>query len=303
MPSDVPEPLVVIPIVDELPRLDECIAAVVSAGVSATRIAVVADGGGSAAAHSRAEDDVLVIGTPHRRGYAAACNHGARRLITEHGLGDGAGLTPIVLLNDDAVLGSGWRQLLDLLADPEVGAVSWPARGPRGPRKHYPSSDWRHSPELRAHTGPTLSGCAFAITLERWDELGGLDERFTMYGEETDVLRTLQHRGLALVEGGPTVWHEGEGSAGGRRVRTSWYGIRNPIWVAILHDAPARIARTIAVTIADTLAIRRLPQEAEAHRRRRRAASWPVRLVLLVAALGHTAVALPSLVRGRAARR
>lgn len=295
------DPLVVIPIVRELPRLDECIAALLGAGVSTTRVIVVADGGGQSAGHSRDKDGVLVVGTLRRRGYAAACNHGARVLLSGHELNKDAAKTPLLLLNDDAILGTGWRDLLRALNDPSVGAVSWTTTGPRGARRTYDSEQWGDS-DYRQHAGPTLPGCAFALTVDRWDEVGGLDERFTMYGEETDLFRTLQARGLSLLEGGPPVWHEGEGSAGGRRIRTTWYGIRNPIWVAILHDNSATIARTIGVTAIDTLSFRQLADSTEPHRRRRRRASWAVRLALLIGAMLHTFFALPSLLRGRASR-
>lgn len=292
------QPLVVIPCVVEQPRLDDCIAAVIAGRVSPTRIVVVVDGGGASAAHSRDDDGVMVVGTPHRRGFAAACNHGVAALATLHG--ELAEKTPVVLLNDDATLAEGWTSLLEELESPQVGAVSWAATGPRGPRRAYPAVE--RGDGVRIHEGPTLSGCAFATTLATWDGVGGLDERFTMYGEETDLFRKLQRQGLDLLEGAPAVWHEGEGSAVGRRIRTTWFGIRNPLWVSILHDPRRAAARTLAVTIVDSLSLRRLGPEAEAHRRRRRAASWPVRLVLLGLALGHTLVSLPALLRGRRER-
>lgn len=296
--------IVIIPCVRLTPRLEDAIESALSQDDLATTIAVVVDGGGSAL-HEERDDNVIVVGTERQRGFAAACNEGVRHTLSGTAPDDVLAQTVIIFLNDDATLPDSWTDDIELLGDSEVGALGWKVRGPNGDRKSYPSEPWqRHAENADAeravrHIGPTLAGSAFAVRADHWKLAGGMDERYGMYGEETDLFLTLQAAGLNLIEVQHHSWHEGEGSMSHHKIRSSWYGIRNPVWVAIIHYSPSVIARTILVTFADALSIRRLSPSAEPHRRRRRATSWPMRLCCLLLATLSTLAHLPKLLAGR----
>jgi len=62
---------------------------------------------------------------------------------------------------------------------------------------------------------PVLSGAALLVRREAWDALGGLDEAFWLYGEDTDFCTRLWARGWRCVyQPRARVMHEGGGSWG-----------------------------------------------------------------------------------------
>jgi N-acetylglucosaminyl-diphospho-decaprenol L-rhamnosyltransferase len=59
-----------------------------------------------------------------------------------------------------------------------------------------------------------LSGCCVLLRREAVASVGGLDEGFFLYAEETDLFKRLAANGwTAGYEPGATSWHEGQGSA------------------------------------------------------------------------------------------
>ncbi|MBP1326229.1 N-acetylglucosaminyl-diphospho-decaprenol L-rhamnosyltransferase [Leucobacter exalbidus] len=158
----------------------------------------------------------------------------------------------LLILNSDLVLPPSFVENLLRAAAPWQPAVAGPAlvdlhgtaqmSGRHFPRtSHYavewlrPLARWRNRSALheavghdtRCVPGTTavtdwLVGAALLVPTELYREVGGLDERFFMYCEETDLQRKLRDHGIPSVYlGDVTVAHEGGASSDSGR-RLSW---------------------------------------------------------------------------------
>jgi GT2 family glycosyltransferase len=137
--------------------------------------------------------EVRLICNPRNRGFAAACNQGAEAARGE----------VLVFLNQDTRVAPGWlAPLVGALEEGEkvglttskVLLMSHPGRIHLcGQDVHYtglvfsrgfylPESEFNHPEEVGA-----VSGASFAIKRDVWEILGGFDEAFYMYYEETDL--------------------------------------------------------------------------------------------------------------------
>lgn len=130
-------------------------------------------------------------------------------------------------LNNDAFVGPDWTQLvIDLQENPKLGVVS--AVQP----EHYPAevaSLTHYAPRtiLRSWWGlgetdgwPTFNGCCFVARRSSFDRIGGFDERFTLFREETDFVTQInlteevgvdtrvrvRHLGNTTVQREPKMW-------------------------------------------------------------------------------------------------
>lgn len=136
---------------------------------------------------------VRLVENRDNRGFAAACNQGA-------GLAAGPVL---VFLNQDTEVFGGWLAglLHELAADDRVGLATSRLRLMRRPDSlHLCGQDVQYTGLVfgRGYAGPAagqdracdvnaVSGASFAIRRELWEALGGFDETFFMYYEETDL--------------------------------------------------------------------------------------------------------------------
>lgn len=136
-------------------------------------------------------------------GFAAACNQGAAEAAGE----------VLVFLNQDTYVAPGWLDQLvgGLLGESGVGLatsrlllMSEPDRIQMcGQDVHYTGLVYGRGYYTPAQTMPSsddvfaVSGASFAIRRTDWDALGGLDETFYMYYEETDLSWRAQLAGLA----------------------------------------------------------------------------------------------------------
>lgn len=77
-----------------------------------------------------------------------------------------------------------------------------------------------------------ISGFLFWIKLEILDQTGFMDERFYMYGEETDFFRRIASAGFDIIQSNVVVSHLTEMSATSK-IRNSWYAIRNSIFLEV----------------------------------------------------------------------
>jgi hypothetical protein len=161
-------------------------------------------------------------------GFAAAVNRGARE----------AGGSFILLLNPDARLGAGSLQvMLDALAaDPRRGAISPRVERPDGRldpacRRTFPDPvtalfrlgglsrlspgsarlgayNLTHIPADRAMVVDSGTGACLLLPRAVWDEVGGLDEGYFMYGEDLELCWQIRERGLVVwYEPGAAVVH------------------------------------------------------------------------------------------------
>jgi GT2 family glycosyltransferase len=250
---------------------------------------------------SIADLPVTVIRRAENGGFARACNEGMA-----------AGSSPFVLfVNPDAVISeAALRQLVHALEEaPELGAVAPRIEHPDGGlafslrrfpdlastyaqalylHRLFPRAAWAteivrdEDRYRRAHLPEWVSGACILARRATMEEIGGWDERFFLYCEDTDLcLRLRQARHPVAFEPGAVVVHE-EGASS------------NPaLTVPMLAEAKLRYAET--------------------HETRARAAAYRVALVVwsatrAVAARGGNGErrghvrALRALLRPRAAR-
>jgi N-acetylglucosaminyl-diphospho-decaprenol L-rhamnosyltransferase len=174
---------------------------------------------------------VEIIEMGRNAGFSAGCNAGARVGVGE----------AILFLNPDARITPPNVRLLAsrLVTNPTLGAV--------GPRVLSPSGEielsMRRAPSLRSALGealffhhivrgassPTefvrggyelpseaewLTGAVLLVRRSAFDTIGGFDERFFLYSEDTDLCIRLRKRGLVVFyDPAATAEHEGGGSA------------------------------------------------------------------------------------------
>lgn len=95
---------------------------------------------------------------------------------------------------------------------------------------------------------PMLTGSLMLIPRGVWDRLGGFDERFFLYAEDTDLCARIEEAGLeVLLDPGARIVHDGGASTpdGGRKtalmmagratyIRVRWSGLRRRLGLAML---------------------------------------------------------------------
>lgn len=117
-------------------------------------------------------------------------------------------------------------------------------------RRFDPESLGRWQRDTRREVG-VITGCLLLATREAWDDLGGFDESFFMYGEDTDLsarARTRGWRPLHVPEAA-VVHHVGASSASS--LEKSRLLFRGKATFARKHFAP-RSAPTLGVTLLKT---------------------------------------------------
>jgi N-acetylglucosaminyl-diphospho-decaprenol L-rhamnosyltransferase len=177
---------------------------------------------------------VEVIRAPRNGGFSYGCNIGA----------SGGDAPFLLFLNPDARIDAeALHTLLVVMREhPETGLVAPRIREPSGAlafslrrfprlRSTYaqacflhrlrPAATW--ADELirdrdayeRAATAEWVSGACMLMRRDAYDSIGGFDERFFLYCEDTDVCRTLWNRGWSVrYEPGAEVRHVGGASSG-----------------------------------------------------------------------------------------
>jgi N-acetylglucosaminyl-diphospho-decaprenol L-rhamnosyltransferase len=176
---------------------------------------------------------IRIIKAPRNGGFAYGCN-----------LGLSAGAAEFVLfLNPDAMLEPASLKTLvgALRADPLLGGVGPRTFGDDGEllltQRRFPRLRSTYSHALGLHrfvpgaswaadtigaaaayeepaTPDWVSGGCMLIRRSALEEVGGLDEGFFLYSEETDLFRRLRHRGWqARFEPRATAYHKCNGSA------------------------------------------------------------------------------------------
>lgn len=177
---------------------------------------------------------VRMIEEPTNRGYGAACNRGARETGREF----------LLVLNSDAVVQSGAIEGLvaALDSDPraavagprlenpdgtlqpsilrlptawrifcESSGLAFLARG-RGALRGHSATREDHS---RAQSVECVKGAALLVRRSAFEQVGGFDEDFFLYAEESDLAARLRRRGWRILfEPAARVVHRGGGSGG-----------------------------------------------------------------------------------------
>lgn len=190
---------------------------------------------------------VPVVRNPSNLGFGRACNEAARQV-------DGAYM---VFLNPDVVVTQGWLAPLVVAfeADPHIAIAS-------------PTTLHADEPPP-AETGlsdtASVPGCSLMIRRRAWDELGGFDDAFFLYWEDTDLCWRAWSAGWRVVESFDSlVYHRRGGSSGAQnwvaeqiRNGTRTY-LKNLRWRAVLPFLAKALARTVLHTARtrDTAALK-----------------------------------------------
>ena len=177
-----------------------------------------------------------VVREPANRGFGAACNRGARETSRPY----------LLFLNSDAYVKPGAIGALAaaLEASPRAAAAAPRLSNPDGslqPSIQRLPTPWRifcessglaylfggrgpfagHTAtrEDHDHSRPveSVKGAALLVRRSDWEAVGGFDEAFFLYAEETDLLTRWREQGREIVfEPRAEVVHEGGASAGER---------------------------------------------------------------------------------------
>ena len=205
-----------------------------------------------------------VVAEPENRGYGAACNRGAAETAGAY----------LLFLNSDAFVAPGAVEALVAALERDPGAAVV------GPRLVNPDgtlqlsicrlpTPWRifcessglaglaggrgllrgHWKTLEDHARPqaveSLTGAALLIRRSAFEEVGGFDEEYFLYAEETDLLTRLRQAGHRILFAPEAeVVHIGGASIGGTRLDELHAGLRR--YVGKFHGAAAaRLASAV----------------------------------------------------------
>ncbi len=195
-----------------------------------------ASGDGIEAELARRAPGARLVRESANRGYGAACNRGARETARPY----------LLFLNSDTVLEPGATEAMAVALDrePRAAAVGPQLLNADGSLqrsiRRFPTP-WRifcessglaflsgGRPPLEGHTATrqnhaiarraeALMGAALLVRRDAFDQVGGFDEAFFLYAEETDLMARWSARGWrVLYEPAARVVHEGGRSGGDR---------------------------------------------------------------------------------------
>jgi len=255
-------------------QLRACLASLARASRAAfdlERVVVVdnASSDGSADAMDGLELPLLVLRNAENRGFAAACNQGARDSTAEHLLFlnpdtlllEESLAVPVSFMGDPANSGVGicGIQLLD-----EEGAVSrscsrFPTTSmavckmlgldrllpPSLPRQRM--TEWDHASSREVDQ---VIGAFFLVRRSLFEALGGFDERFFVYYEEVDfsfraAAKGYRSRYLAAA----SAVHRGGGCTDQVKARRLAYSLRSRIEYGLKHFSKTSAAALILTTL------------------------------------------------------
>ena len=198
---------IVIPTYNGRPLLIQCLASLGAVSWPGVRVIVVDNGSCDQTAHFVRKDfpEVELIHLESNTGFAGGCNVGAKAAQGEW----------LVFLNNDTVVESGWLEtLLDrACSDQNCGVCTSKIRMLSDRRRLdsigsflTPFGFLRHVGLLERDHGQYDSlkeifspkGVAFAIRRELFEAIGGFDERYFAYFEESDLFWQVWLRGLKI---------------------------------------------------------------------------------------------------------
>lgn len=120
------------------------------------------------------------------------------------------------LINNDCYVHPGWLEKLmeTMLSHKSIGFC-----GPSTNQCHSPQMGISTHREALLHAGETevmvqpISGFCLLFRKSLWKLLGKFDERYTLYGQESDLMNKAQNQGYKCVwRKDAFVWHQGEAS-------------------------------------------------------------------------------------------
>lgn len=224
-----PEISVVILVMNDTARLEECLARLAE-HLPVTRrveLLVLANGTPPAALTVlQQREDIVLIRSRVNHGFGGGCNWAARFARGDR----------LVFLNDDTQISPGWLEGLSAAMDssPEVGVVGSRVLLSDGRLQEAGSIIWRDgttrgigrgadptAPEyLFRRTVDYVSFCSAMVRRDAWEAVGGFDERyFPAYYEDADLCLRLRQMGLRTVYAPRSVVHHAESASTALRFR------------------------------------------------------------------------------------
>ncbi|MCE5314977.1 MAG: glycosyltransferase family 2 protein [Armatimonadota bacterium] len=223
---------------------------------------------GSVAAISERFPKVNIIASERNLGFAAGNNLGLRSASGDY----------VLLLNPDTVvLDDAIRQMRDFLANrPDAGAVGCKLLNEDGSNQEcfwmrFPDTRWLLKQALylnklnRLETGALqavnqafpvahLLGACFMMRRSQLEELGGFDESYFLYLEETDLFFRLADKGLAIYHmPGARVVHYGQQSS---RKAADWANVQlqRSMYQFLMRSGSCNVAARITIKAVMLLA-------------------------------------------------
>jgi N-acetylglucosaminyl-diphospho-decaprenol L-rhamnosyltransferase len=183
--------------------LPECLAAIASTTYSNYEMLVVDNASSDGTPQLVAERNPRVRLLPNSEniGFGRACNQGARAANGEL----------LVFLNPDVAVTPDWLSILarHMADQPDAGILC--------PQTLYADQSPPTAPTPVADTA-AVPGCAMLVRRAAWQQLGGFDERYFLYWEDTDLCWRAWLLGWRVLEDFEAyVYHERGGSAASQR--------------------------------------------------------------------------------------
>jgi GT2 family glycosyltransferase len=253
-----PEPLVtvVIPTLAADEALEECLRSLEAQTFRDFEVIVVDNSGQGLARRAAAAGSIRLIENRSNRGFGAAVNQGIQSSPSRY----------LATLNDDAVAQPGWLEALieALEPRPEAGMCASKVRlagqdlldsagmliAPDGSSKQR---GHRQPAHLFSKLEDVLLPSASAALYRRamLDEIGGFDEDFFLYSEDTDLgLRARWAGWRCLYAPAAVVDHRYSHSAGRASPLKAYYVERNRLFVVVKNFPPANLVKTPFAALA-----------------------------------------------------
>jgi GT2 family glycosyltransferase len=188
--------------------LPECLAAIATTTYPNYEVLVVdnASSDGTPQLAAERHPQALLLLNSQNIGFGRACNQGARAANGEL----------LVFLNPDVIVTPDWLSILarHMAEQPDAGIIC--------PQTRYPDDQHSNVQTLSPLPGTAdtaaVPGCAMLVRRAAWRQLGGFDERYFLYWEDTDLCWRAWLLGWRVVEDFEAyVYHEHGGSAGSQR--------------------------------------------------------------------------------------
>ena len=205
-----------------------CLASVAADVSRVDRRVVVVDNSGNLDP-GRLETDAQLLARPDNPGFGAAANLGLASADRDHGC------SLYLVLNNDAMIASGFLDGAAGALEVGVGAVGGPIHTPS-----QPPNLWYGGGGLNFLTGTVrqtrsagaaekrrevgfIPATAMAISSVAWREVGGFDPRFFLYNEDVDLCLRLRRAGWRLLYEPSMPCEHHIGGATGSDVRSPLY--------------------------------------------------------------------------------
>jgi GT2 family glycosyltransferase len=209
--------------------------------------------------------DVQVVELAENRGYAGNNNVGI-------GLAMDAGADWVFVLNEDTVLAPDCVSRLVAAAErdravgiagplvyhhdePDIIQSAGGRISPRWEESHLGQNERDTGRFREPHRVDWITGCAILVRRDVIQRIGGLDERFFIYWEETEWCIRATRAGWGILHvPAARIWHKGVQRDYRPRPSVTYYSTRNRLLALAKHDAPLRARLTAWFQIGRTLA-------------------------------------------------